>query len=248
MIELETLARGDASRIVERRRSLVRSADEWRTLWALHAGPDSAAPAVDFDTRVVAAAFAGEKPTSGYAIEIGARGNHDGVWLATSERAPSPGAITAQILTVPFHIVSLPRPAGEVRWADSAAAPVPVSASSTSSTGLMPRTASALAYLAGPFSGALMLLAESRNVDVRFHAWQSIIALGGLGLGVVLFYVLAVASLFVSATAVSLLVRIATAIWVTLIVVWAICLWKAWQGGRWKLPLAGDWANRKAER
>ncbi len=60
-----------------------------------------------------------------------------------------------------------------------------------SSTGLEPRTASALAYLAGPFSGALILFAESTNQDVRFHAWQSIVALGGLGLAVLASYLLA---------------------------------------------------------
>ena len=50
-----------------------------------------------------------------------------------------------------------------------------------SSTGLDPAVAAALSYLAGPFSGVLVLLAERTNPFVRFHAWQSIIGLGGLG-------------------------------------------------------------------
>ena len=107
-----------------------------------------------------------------------------------------------------------------------------------------PRTASALAYLAGPFSGALILLAESSNDDVRFHAWQSIVGLGGLGLAVIASYILAVAALFVSATAVSLMVGVASVIWIVLAIVWALCLWKAWSGERWKLPLVGDYAER----
>jgi uncharacterized membrane protein len=116
----------------------------------------------------------------------------------------------------------------------------------TSSTGLDPRTASALAYLAGPFSGGLILFAESTNQDVRFHAWQSIVSLGGLGLAVMASYVLAFIALFVSATAVSLMVGVATVIWVVLVIVWALCLWKALSGERWKLPLAGDYAERLA--
>ncbi len=108
-----------------------------------------------------------------------------------------------------------------------------------SSTGLQPRTASALAYLAGPFSGALILLAETSNDDVRFHAWQSIVGLGGLTMAVVASYALAVAALFVSATAVSVMVALATAFWAVLLIVWAICLWKATSGERWHLPLAG---------
>jgi uncharacterized membrane protein len=117
-----------------------------------------------------------------------------------------------------------------------------------SSTGLTPRTASGLAYLAGPFSGALILLAESTNADVRFHAWQSILGLGGLGLAVIVTYLLAFAALFVSATLMSLLLFVAGAIWIVLIIVWAICLWKAFAGERWKLPLAGDYAERALQR
>ena len=54
------------------------------------------------------------------------------------------------------------------------------------------------------------------------------------------------AALFVSATAVSIITYAATVIWIVLVVVWAICLWKAFAGGRWKLPLAGDYAARFA--
>ena len=115
-----------------------------------------------------------------------------------------------------------------------------------SSTGLTPRTASMLAYLAGPFSGALILLAESKNEDVRFHAWQSIVGLGGLGVSLVLAYVLASMALFVSATAVAVMIRVASVIWIVLFLVWAICLWKAYSAQRWKLPLAGEYAERFA--
>ena len=114
-----------------------------------------------------------------------------------------------------------------------------------SSTGLDPRTAAALAYLAGPFSGALVLWAEVSSRDVRFHAWQSIVALGGLMLAVLLSCALALVALFVSATGMLVMLRVATAIAVVLVAVWAICLWKAFAGGRWKLPLAGAYAERR---
>ena len=79
---------------------------------------------------------------------------------------------------------------------------------------------------------------------MRFHAWQSIVGLGGLGLAVLASYLLAFVALFVSATAVSLMVGVAYVIWIVLAIVWALCLWKAWSGERWKLPLAGDYAER----
>src|SRR5262249_2703959 len=74
-----------------------------------------------------------------------------------------------------------------------------------SSTGLAPATASTLAYLAGPFSGVLILLAEHTNGDVRFHAWQSIVGLGGLTVAVLASYALGVVAIFISATAVSVM-------------------------------------------
>ena len=117
-----------------------------------------------------------------------------------------------------------------------------------SSTGLHPRTASALAYLAGPFSGGLILLAESQNDDVRFHGWQSVVGLGGLVVAVLLAYFLAFVALFVSAAAVSVMVGVASVIWIVLLLTWAICLWKAYTGERWKLPFAGDYAERFATR
>jgi uncharacterized membrane protein len=115
-----------------------------------------------------------------------------------------------------------------------------------SSTGLDPRTAAALAYLAGPFSGALVLWTETANRDVRFHAWQSIVGLGGLSLAVLVSGVLAVVGLFVSATAMLVMLRLATALVAVLAIVWAVCLWKAFAGGRWKLPIAGAYADRRA--
>jgi uncharacterized membrane protein len=90
----------------------------------------------------------------------------------------------------------------------------------------------------------LILLAESKNDDVRFHAWQSVVGLGGIGVGVMLAYVLGAAALFVSAAAVTVMFAVASVLWIVLAIVWAVCLWKAYAGERWKLPLAGDYAER----
>ena len=89
-----------------------------------------------------------------------------------------------------------------------------------------------------------MLFAESTNQTVRFHAWQSIVGLGGLTLAVLASYGLAIGALFVSATAVSVMVGVAWVISFVLVIVWALCIWKALSGERWKLPLAGDYAER----
>lgn len=258
---LTTIARGDASHVSGPRRIIARTEEEWRALWAIHAGPEADAPVVDMTAVIVAAAFAGQKPSAGHSLEISAaehaaadHADHTGrgVTLVVEERGPGRDAVAAAIITSPFHIVAVPSGAGDVSWADvphvapgtSHFAPGTSHLALGSSTGLEPRTASALAYLAGPFSGVLILLAESTNQDVRFHAWQSIVGLGGLGLAVIASYILSFVALFVSATAVSLMVGVASVIWIVLVIVWVICLWKAWSGDRWKLPLVGDYAER----
>lgn len=270
MIQLTTLAHGPHSRIVEPRRAVARTAQEWRALWAAHAGPDGDPPAVDFGSHMVAAVFAGERPDAGSSVEVtGAEQEGEALRITWIERSAGAGMVAAQILTTPFHIVALTRFEGPVRWAgpdarSSPGNPLRVADSvvggpahsgpaqtarpldPASSTGLDPRTASALAYLVGPLSGGLILLAESRNEDVRFHAWQSVIGLGGLWLAGMLCYVLAFAALFVTATGVSWMLRLSTVVWSVWVVVWVVCLWMALSGERWKLPLAGDYAERYA--
>jgi uncharacterized membrane protein len=111
-------------------------------------------------------------------------------------------------------------------------------------TGLEPRTAAALAYLAGPFSGALMLWVERENTFIRFHACQSVIGLGGLALALLGSYLLAAIAMFVSASLVTVLFNVAAVIWIVLVITTVLCAWKAWSGERWRLPLVADYADR----
>ena len=118
----------------------------------------------------------------------------------------------------------------------------------SSSTGLDPHVAAALAYLAGPFSGVLILLAERTSSYVRFHAWQSVIGLGGLGLIVALLLGLAFASVIVSATAFRVLLVTSWVVWICWILVWALCVVRALTRRRWRLPIAGSYAERLSAR
>jgi len=115
-------------------------------------------------------------------------------------------------------------------------------------TGLDAHVAASLAYLAGPFSGLLVLLAERTSTYVRFHAWQAIVGLGGLGLVVLLLFGLAFASLLVSAAAFRALMLATALVWMAWIVCWVTCLVKAFRRRRWKLPIAGAWAERLSAR
>jgi uncharacterized membrane protein len=117
-----------------------------------------------------------------------------------------------------------------------------------SSTGLEPHFAGALAYLAGPFSGIILLLAEGTNRFVRFHAWQAIIGLGGLGGLAVTLLLSAFLGLFVSPNLFTTLFVSAGVVAIVWVFVWAACLFKAFNGSAWKLPLAGPLAERRANR
>ena len=117
----------------------------------------------------------------------------------------------------------------------------------TSSTGLDPNVAAALAYLAGPFSGVTVLLAERRSAYVRFHAWQAIIGLGGLALIPLVLLMSAFLVLFLSPLAFTLMYRLAALAALTWLLAWLVCLYQAFRGKAWALPLVGKFARARAE-
>lgn len=270
---MTTLAKGESSAIVDPGRLIVRDAAAWHALWSAHAGANAQSPEVDFTTCMVAAAFAGERPTPGYGINIvGPRREGSSLAVVVDEVQPPRDAIAAQLIVTPFHIVSLPRFDGEVRFTDGSGAPFrrdslppsPVHAepplvdraftraaaadAAPSSTGLEPNFAAALVYLAGPFSGILILLVERANGFVRFHAWQAVLGLGGLGLlsaGALVFSFL---TLLLSPFAFTLMYRLSEIIAIAWVVAWMVCLIKAMSGARWHMPVAGRYAERLATR
>jgi uncharacterized membrane protein len=268
MADIENIAKGDGSRLVEPRQFLVRDRQALAAIWAAHAGPETPAPAVDFEHKMVAAVFAGERPQPGYEIVIaGTRRDGPTLVVLVEEHLPDPRLMAPQVIVSPFHIVALPREDGEVIFS-AATGPQPqtivfkarpASSSSqltaatsrardlgegASSTGLTPRLAAVMAYLAGPFSGGLLLATERTSGFVRFHAWQAVLGLGVLGTAAVLFLLLAFALLIVSPFAFWAMLWLAAATGVAWVVLWALCLWQAYQGNVWKLPIAGDYAER----
>ena len=116
---VETIAREAMSNVEEPREAVARTAAEWTTLWRRHAG-DTPAPAVDFAKRTVVAVFLGTRSTAGYTVEItGTRQQGGALVVAWREGRPDPGHVTAQIITSPAHIASVPKFAGEIRFEKS---------------------------------------------------------------------------------------------------------------------------------
>jgi uncharacterized membrane protein len=256
---LTTIGHGDGSGITEPRRAIVRDAAAWGALWAAHAGAETNAPVVDFQSHMLAAVFAGARPTPGFEIEIaGLRRDGSSLTLIVAERAPAPGMAAAQVIVTPFHIVALPRHDGDVRFAAasdpgqprpvSSGQPAAPSADAPSSTGLQPNVAAGLAYLAGPFSGILILLVERANSYVLFHAWQAVVGLGGLGALAAVALVSSFLTLLLSPRVFTVMYWLSGLMGCVWLIVWAACLFQAFTGRAWRMPIAGRYAERLAAR
>jgi len=112
MPSMHTVERGSHSNVDAPRQAVVRTQAEWAALWKTH-DYDHPAPVIDFNHDMALAVFMGSRPTGGYATEIVSVDARDGkVVVRYRETAPAPGTITAQVLTSPFHIVTVPRHAG----------------------------------------------------------------------------------------------------------------------------------------
>ena len=92
----------------------------------------------------------------------------------------------------------------------------------------------AASYLLGFITGVIFLLVEKQSKFVRFHAMQSTILFGGI-------FVMNIALGFVPILGwlVGLLLSFAT------FILWIVCMWKAFQGEMYKVPLVGDMAEQQ---
>jgi hypothetical protein len=108
--------RGGTSGVKESQEVMVRSEAEWNELWSRHS-PGRPVPRLDFSRVMVAAVFMGQKPTSGYAVEIQkVQSNSGRIRVLYHITEPAPGAAVAQATASPFHIVVLPRVEGDVQF------------------------------------------------------------------------------------------------------------------------------------
>lgn len=101
------------------------------------------------------------------------------------------------------------------------------------STGLTENVAGLLCYLLVWVSGIVFILIEPENKFVRFHAIQSIIVFGALTVVSILLGWIPVIGGFIS--------------WVSAIlgfILWIVLMVKAYQGIKYKIPWAGDFADR----
>ena len=101
-------------------------------------------------------------------------------------------------------------------------------------SGLDPNVAAALSYSLGWVTGLLFFATEPTNKFVRFHAMQAMLVFGPACILLVL-----CASIPFLGWILAPFVLIGSA------VAWLILMFKAYQGQRFKLPIAGDLAEER---
>lgn len=116
---MRTIDKGEHSNLDDAAQIVAKTQEEWEQLWRKHA-PDRPRPAVDFSKEMAVGVFLGSRPTAGYTLEIvGATESDGSLVVRYREARPSPGAMTAQVLTSPYHIVAVPFFPGGVKFEKS---------------------------------------------------------------------------------------------------------------------------------
>jgi hypothetical protein len=104
-----TIEKGDQSNIDAAKQVLVRTDAEWTALWRQHS-PDRPKPKVDFSKEMVIGLFMGSRSNAGFSTAVTTTTAANGALIVKyTETIPAQGAITAQILTFPYHLVAIPR-------------------------------------------------------------------------------------------------------------------------------------------
>ena len=115
-VTLTNVAKGDMSGQQIAKQVTVRTPSEWKVLWKDHA-PTESLPSVDFTKKMVVGVFLGTKPSAGHEVEItGTRHASQELIVEYVQKQPAPGTMTAQMLTEPYHLVSVPKHDGPVRF------------------------------------------------------------------------------------------------------------------------------------
>jgi hypothetical protein len=113
---VQVISREMMSQVEEPKESVARTPAEWAALWRQHAG-EAKQPAVDFGSRTVVAVFLGTRGSAGFAADITGVREADGALIVQwQERRPAKGEVSAQLLTSPAVIASIPKFAGPIKF------------------------------------------------------------------------------------------------------------------------------------
>ena len=103
-----------------------------------------------------------------------------------------------------------------------------------SSTGLSANVAGLLCYVAGWITGIVFLILEKKSTFVKFHAWQSVMTFGVLTVAYLILRWIPFIGWVLSIL-----------IYVLMAILWIMLIIQAGTGKMWKIPWAGDWAEKQ---
>ena len=105
------------------------------------------------------------------------------------------------------------------------------------SVGMSANVAGLLCYVAGWITGIVFVVLEKRSTFVKFHAWQSIMTFGVLTVAQLILMLIPIVGWILA-----IIIRI------IMLVLWIILMVQAGTGKMWKVPWAGNWAERQASK
>ena len=119
-----------------------------------------------------------------------------------------------------------------------------------SSTGMSANVAGLLCYVATWITGIVFVVMEKKSTFVKFHAWQSIMTFGALTVVQIILSI--IGTIAWAASPFGGLWRFANVlgviVWVIMVGLWIALMLLAYQGKMWKVPLAGNWAEKQANK
>lgn len=134
VLKFETIEIGTNSCIREPNNTVVKTKEEWASLYKKHIACkdiDSdvkcsdasgekcipSAPDVDFDKQMVVGVFLGNRPSSGYNVKITQiLDQKDYIEVKATETTPDKDKMTLTVMTYPYHLIKLEKSKKEVRF------------------------------------------------------------------------------------------------------------------------------------
>jgi uncharacterized membrane protein len=118
-----------------------------------------------------------------------------------------------------------------------------------SSTGMSANAAGLLCYVVGWITGIVFVVLEKKSTFVKFHAWQSIMTFGVLTVVQIILSIIGVIALTTFSLGLwGAMHVLGVIVWVITVGLWIALMILAYQGKMWKVPGAGNWAEKQANK
>jgi uncharacterized membrane protein len=118
-----------------------------------------------------------------------------------------------------------------------------------SSTGMSANVAGLLCYVAGWITGIVFVVLEKKSTFVKFHAWQSIMTFGVLTVVQIIMAILGAIAIATLSPGLWWFAHIlGVIVWVIIVGLAIALIILAAQGKMWKVPGAGNWAEKQANK